>query len=544
MTTLTPGTDTLEPHVSAMPSDAHSRVTHTSRRTQRRLTIVLLMSIVALGIAGSLVVQLGLIANPFHGSHSTTSSSHEGHVENRDTIPTVKVIKPKREASAELILERIATVEPYFRADLRARASGIVKTVLHDIGEPVKRGEVLVEIDVAEFEQDVAQKEALIVQRQYELKVSEAEYQNAKSAAGVTAAVIAQRKAEIHAIEATRDLRKSRYERYKDLAAKGSVVGSVVEEEEKDYQSSEGALQAAQANVERAEADHAASQSKVSAATAEIELKRSQIEVARRDLDRAKVVANFGKVTAPFDGVVVRRNVDPGSFVQNATTGSSETLISVSRIDLLTVVAQFPDNAAPYIAEGTQAIIQIEDLSGDAIFAKVTRFSPTIQNSDRTIRVEVDLFNGGPSARQKLQATYDKNHSLPQLKGSKDTLPLPAFTDDRSSQSRLLPGMNGSIKLVIGGSGQSYNLPSSAVYSRSGVTYILTVVNGKTREVPVRIILNDGRKVRLSIVERKTRDDGAEHEFLTELSGDVNVVAANQLQVGDGVEVRAASTDW
>ena len=82
------------------------------------------------------------------------------------------------------------------------------------------------------------------------------------------------------------------------------------------------------------------------------------------------------------------------------------------------------------------------------------------------------------------------------------------------------------------------------MYSRSGVTYILTVDNEKTREVPVRVKLNDGRKVRVSIVERKTRDDGADHELLTELGGDVNVVVANQLQIGDGVKVRAAASDW
>lgn len=544
MTILPPTTDSPLSHVSANHADAHGRVKHVPRGTQRRLTIVLLMSIVALGTAAGLGVLTGFIANPLHESRSVIASSDEPIDEGHETVPTVKVVRPKREASAELVLERIATVEPYFRADLRARASGIVKTVLHDIGESVKRGEVLIEIDVAEYEQEVAQKEALIVQRQHELQVSEAEFQDAKSALGVTSAVITQKKAEVHAITATRDLKKRRYERYKELAATGSVVGSVVEEEERDYKSSEGALLAAQANVERATADHVASESKIAAAAAEIELKRSQIDVARRDLDRAKVVANFGKVTAPFDGVVVRRNVDPGSFVQNATTGSSETLISVSRIDLVTVVAQFPDNAAPYLAEGTTAIIQIEDLSGPAIFAKVTRFSPTIQSSDRTIRVEVDLFNGGPASRQKLQAAYDTSHTSPQLKGGMDTLPLPAFTVDSLAKAKLLPGMNGSIKLVIGGSGQSYNLPSSAVYSKSGVTYILTVANGKTREVPVRINLNDGRKVRVSVVERKTRDDGADYESLIELQGDVEVVVANQLQVGDGVEVRASSSDW
>jgi len=48
-------------------------------------------------------------------------------------------------------------------------------------------------------------------------------------------------------------------------------------------------------------------------------------------------------VRAPFDGGVVKRMVDPCSFVQNATTGASDLLISVSRVDLVTVSAKFPD---------------------------------------------------------------------------------------------------------------------------------------------------------------------------------------------------------
>ena len=442
-----------------------------------------------------------------------------------------------------MTLERIATVEPYYRADLRARASGIVKRVYYDIGEEVKRGDVLIEIDVAEFEQDVAQKRSIIVQREQELKVSEAKMKDSQAARGVTAASISQREAEVQASTATRDLKKRKLDRYRELAARGSVVGNVVEEEERDYLSSEAGLLAAGANVARAQADHLEAAAKIEAAAADVELKRAQIEVARRDLDRARVVADFGKVVAPFDGVVVRRNVDPGSFIQNATTGSSETLVSISRIDLVTVVAQFPDNAAPYITQGTPAVIQITDFSGAAIFSKITRLSPTIQNTDRTIRVEIDLFNGGPSAYSRRRQFLDGTPDERQLKGSTDTFPEPAFKSDVDAK-HLLPGMNAAVKLSIAGSRAASVLPSTAVFSKSGAKYILLVADGKTRSVPVQIHLNDGQKVRVSIVDRKTTDDGTVHEELTDLKGDELVVVSNQLQIGDGVDVRTSPRNW
>src|SRR5262249_53955109 len=144
-----------------------------------------------------------------------------------------------------------------------------------------------------------------------------------------------------------------------------------------------------------------------------------------------------------------RRAVGPGSFVQNASTGQSETLICVARTDLVTVFANFPDNAAPFIRAGLPATIELDDMPDVAISARVTRFSPAIRSSDRTMRVEVDLFNGdadeyAPFAARTVSAnlapltatcplaamalTATGRESLPGARKSpRDPLPSPAF---------------------------------------------------------------------------------------------------------------------
>ena len=104
--------------------------------------------------------------------------------------------------------------------------------------------------------------------------------------------------------------------------------------------------------------------------------------------------------------------------------------------------------------------------------------------------------------------------------------------------------MNGSLRLAVGGSVNSQILPSTAVYSRSGAKYILVVEHGKTVQKPVRVQLNDGQRVRLAMVSRTTSPDGTVQEELTGLSGSEEVVANNQLQVGEGVEVRVSPVDW
>jgi len=519
--------------------DTRPNHAHTSGKNRWR-TIVPVAVVVTFAAAAVAGIVAGLIPNPLHARDAKAGVGTPAG----DSVVTVKVVKPKRESSVAITVDQIATVEPFFQADLRARASGTVKSVLRDIGDKVKKGEVLVVIDVPESEQDVFRMDAMILQRQQELRVSDAKLKDAKAAKDVSAATIKQRLAEVEGATATRDLKKRKYARFQDLAAKGSVVGSVVEEEERDYLSSEAVVTSTKANVERARADFAESESKIEAAAADIDLKKAQVEVARKDLDRAKAVADYAKIVAPFDGVVVRRTVDPGSFVQNATTGTSEALISVAKVDVVSVTAKFPDAIAPSVALDTPAIVTIDDLPGVSIAAAVTRFAPTVQNADRTMRVEIDLFNGDDEEFRHLAECIKKGGPDRQAKGANQAMPVRAFAPDEAKSRRLLPGMTGTIKLTIGGFGDSHVLPSTAVYSRSGTSYILLVQDGKTKQVPVRVQVTDGKTVRLAMIEKRKGTDGSNRDVLTELSGNEEVVVARQLEVGDGATVKSGPNDW
>src|SRR5207249_4693459 len=73
--------------------------------------------------------------------------------------------------------------------------------------------------------------------------------------------------------------------------------------------------------IRLAESDHEVAQAKVEEAMADLKVKHAHILVAEEDKRYAEERANFAKIRAPFNGEVVSRNVDPGAFVQNATTG-------------------------------------------------------------------------------------------------------------------------------------------------------------------------------------------------------------------------------
>jgi hypothetical protein len=265
--------------------------------------------------------------------------------------------------------------------------------------------------------------------------------------------------------------------------------------------------------------------------------------------------------------VIVRRDVDLGTFVQNATTGASEPLVSVARTDIVTVVARVPDNAAPLVSTNTEVAIQFDELPGVVLEGRITRYAPSVLNADRTMRVEVDLFNGGWAEYQKFVARYlacatagglaaDPLAVLTAAAAGRDALgsclksevdPLPYPPKVRGAGDlgrRLLPGMSGHIRVSLEKFGDAYLLPSGAVFTRGGKPYVMEVKGGNTHLLPVRVQVNDGRLAKVAVIARAANARTGQQELLEELTGAEEIVASRQAELSPGQAVRATPVEW
>jgi HlyD family secretion protein len=484
-----------------------------------------------------------------------------------DAAPVAATIHPKRDAGLTITVQNIATADPFFQTDLRARASGIVKSIAKDIGDRVDTGELLLAIDVPDLEQDVYQKQSLVVQRKQEVRVAEAKLDDVRAAIDVAKTMIRQRQAEVEASAATAELRGKRLARFRALAGRDAITPDIIEEQERDYQAATAALAGAKVAVEKAEADLKEKQTAIETAKAEVSLRVAMVDVAERDLDRARALADYARIRAPFAGTIVRRTVDPGDFVQNATTGASDTLISIARTDLITVVAKLPENVAPFLTRQTEATMEFDDLPGVTFTAHISRFSPAVQTSDRTVRVELDLFNDGQANYGKFiakslasalaplgaasplgQATLESaGREITRLdrKGAEDRLPpLPMITGSAAREPRLLPGMVGTVRLRLRRFTDACVIPATAVFSRGGKTYILVVRDGTTQLVPVVVQVSDGSVAKVAVAQKVPDGRGGNREVLAELTGNEEIVASRQLEFPPGKPVKTALTNW
>ncbi|MCH5372537.1 MAG: efflux RND transporter periplasmic adaptor subunit, partial [Planctomycetes bacterium] len=157
-------------------------------------------------------------------------------------------------------------------------------------------------------------------------------------------------------------------------------------------------------------------------------------------------------------------HVDLGDLVQDAQSGSSrdaKPLFVVSKIDRVRVLVPVPERDAPLVDVGDQTQITLQSLPGEVFPGTVSRHAAGLEESTRTMTVEVDLPN---------------------------------------PDSRLLPGAFGQATIVLEAEKERLLLPSEAVrYDEHGRSYVYVVdANDKIQVVDVATGLDNGQQIEIT----------------------------------------------
>lgn len=251
------------------------------------------------------------------------------------TPPEVKVVSPT---------QAVASVDVLFPGGIKAqeetlifpRTSGYLKKWHVDIGDTVKSGQLLAEIDTPEVDQQL--KEAV--------------------------ATVDQLKARREVAETKLDLARFTMDRLERLMA-----SSATSQQEYDECKAETAV--AEHQVKVADAD-------IAAGTAE--------------LQRIRELQSFARVYAPFDGTITERSIDLGQLV---TSGNNQTqsLFRLVRTDRVRVVVHVPQMYASSVRTGDQAQLVVREMPNRKFEGHIARTAQAIDLQTRTMRVEAEFDN-------------------------------------------------------------------------------------------------------------------------------------------------------
>ncbi|MGH9589292.1 MAG: efflux RND transporter periplasmic adaptor subunit, partial [Terracidiphilus sp.] len=250
-------------------------------------------------------------------------------------VDTVRVAARRLDVGISLPGE----LQPYEEVRVFPKVSGFVKWIGVDRGSRVKKGQLLAMLTAPEI---VAQKS------EAEAKVLSADNQRIAGDAKLAAD-------------------ESSYRRLKAASATPGVI-------------SDDELDTAEKNVE--------------ADRARVVSLRNTADAARASLRSAVEMESYLRITAPFDGVVTKRNVHPGALVGPAGGGSSaQSMLRIEEISHLRLVVAVPELYVAGVENGAKVNFTVPAFPERAFSGTVARMADSIEVSTRTMPVELDVWN-------------------------------------------------------------------------------------------------------------------------------------------------------
>lgn len=410
-----------------------------------------------------------------------------------DQPARVKVVRPTREHLKRLSTPQPAHIAPYEKTDIHAMVAGYLatfgqstgadgKTRPVDIGDRVAKDQVLAKLSVPEREQERLQKAALVDQAKAELGQAAASLNAAEAVVEAAKAKVEEERSNLAKYGADLAYRKSEHERYVALVQERAVRKELEDEKLNQFRAAEAAQQAAQATLATAQAKLKVEHAKFIKAKADVASAEARLMVARANLEYTVIMLGYATIKAPYDGIVTRRLVDTGAFVQSAATGKAEPLFTLARVDRLRIVADIPEAEASLVKIGQSAAFQATAARGQPLTGKVVRFADALDSGTRTMRTEMELQDGPANSPR--------------------------------------PGTFGSVIITLVDLPDALMLPANALLA-GGKPAVLIVEEGKARQREVELGFNDGVRV----------------QVLRGLTGNEPVIADGKNRVRDGQAV-------
>jgi RND family efflux transporter MFP subunit len=163
----------------------------------------------------------------------------------------------------------------------------------------------------------------------------------------------------------------------------------------------------------------------------------------------------YEQVTAPFDGMITIRNLHPGALVGSATAAgtSNPAIYEIATLKPLRVYLYLPQPYAPLVQDGDTAVVTVAEYPKRDFLGTITRHPAALDQSTRTMQVEVDLPN---------------------------------------EDLALYPGMYANVKVTIRGSKGSPRVPDEALIFNNEDVFVPVVRDNRIHLVKVELGLDDG----------------------------------------------------
>lgn len=248
-----------------------------------------------------------------------------------------------------------AFVDQYV-APLNVRVSGYVEEVRFREHQYVHRGDTLLVLDNREYRIKVKEAEAALLDARGSQEVLHSGIETSHTHIVVQDANIAEAKAKLWQLEQD-------YHRFERLLEEESVPEQQYEQAKAAYEAAKARYQALAAQKRAAMSQYAETSKKTTSAEAAVLRKEAALDLAKLNL-------SYTVLTAPYDGYMGRRTLEPGQYVQ-----AGQTISYLVRSKDKWITANYKETQIARIYIGQQVRIKVDALPGKLFHGKVSAIS-------------------------------------------------------------------------------------------------------------------------------------------------------------------------
>ena len=270
-------------------------------------------------------------------------------------------------------IQAVGSLYPIDQSTVSSEVEARVDKILADVGDPVRQGQVLVELSPTELQYDVDRQRAAVVEVRARLGIGPDD-------------PLPQRPEEVaFVVRASADLfdAEQKYKRAERLFRSKLISQEQLDEAASRFKSSRAALDLALQEV------------------SQLKAQLQSNEVARRLAEKKLTDAT---IRAPFPGFVQARRVSPGEYLR-----LQSPVMVIVRTDTLRARLSVPERWAGAIKAGSTVDLRVEAHPGEVFRGRLDRINPSVSSETRTFEIEALV----PNADGRLKPGFFVEGSLP-----------------------------------------------------------------------------------------------------------------------------------
>jgi RND family efflux transporter MFP subunit len=300
----------------------------------------------------SAVIAIGVIGLAAAGCSRTDSAQARG----RDGAARPVKIETVKEEAVKRAVELVGTLAAVDQVTISSEADGKVSRILADLGDRVKAGQPLIQVDREKQQYNFDQQRATLEKALAQLGAPDPQHlPDAEKTPDVQ--------------KANADLAQARqaYDRASQLFKRTLIPQQTLDDAATTLQSKQASYDLSLQNAKNLRAS--------------IQASEASMKLADRQLRDTEI-------RAPFDGIVEKRLVNLGELVK-----TQMPVMAVVRVDPLKVIAEIPEKMAPWIKEGQPVQLHVDAYPDRTFIGKVSRISPAVNTATRAFPFEALVPN-------------------------------------------------------------------------------------------------------------------------------------------------------